>query len=317
MPLDSPCHRVYPIVSMTQSRPLWGAFTALVTPFTSDGCNVDGDALEALVSYQIEQCIDGLVPCGTTGESPTLSDDERRDIITRTVKIAAGRVPVVAGTGSNDTKKSLRTSQEALELGADAVMIVMPYYNKPSQEGMFRHVTTIATQIGGAPVVVYNIPGRSVVDLSTDTLARIVDAAPNVVAVKDATGNVQRCQEVVRRFGGSVAVLSGDDALTLPMMACGAKGVISVTSNVYPRRVASMCLAMRVGDLDSARSLHYGLLPVHEAMFVEPSPVPVKTALAMQQRIQFAVRLPMVPPTEATRNLIEKTLNAYDALDLS
>jgi 4-hydroxy-tetrahydrodipicolinate synthase len=298
---------------MNPKLSLHGALTALVTPFTADSQHLDVEAFEALVLAQIDGGISGLVPCGTTGESPTLSDDEKRDVIARTVKLAKGRVPVVAGTGSNDTMKSLRASQAALEAGADAVMIVMPYYNKPSQEGLFLHVTTIASQLGGAPVVLYNIPARSVVDLTTDTLARIVEATPNVVAVKDATGNVLRCQQVVHRFGDALTVLSGDDALTPAMMVSGARGVISVTSNVYPDRVSAVCRAMEEGNPALARRRHFALLPVHEAMFVEPNPAPVKAALASKGRMQLAVRLPLAPPTEATRTLVARAMAAYEA----
>jgi len=301
---------------MSPNLSLHGALTALVTPFSTDGDRVDVEAFEALLHAQVEGRIDGLVPCGTTGESPNLTDDEKRDVIARTVKAAKGRVPVVAGSGSNDTRKSIRASQAALEAGADAVMIVMPYYNKPSQEGMFCHVTTIARQLGGAPVVLYNIPGRSVVDLTTETLARIVEATPNVVAVKDATGNVLRCQQVKSRLGDSLTVLCGDDALTPAMMVTGASGVISVTSNVYPGEVAAVCRAMSEGNVALARRLHLALLPVHEAMFVEPSPAPVKAALAMRHRMQSTVRLPMVPATETARNLLAHAMANFDGLDV-
>jgi 4-hydroxy-tetrahydrodipicolinate synthase len=300
---------------MNPKLSLHGALTALVTPFTADSQHLDVEAFEALVLAQIDGGISGLVPCGTTGESPTLSDEEKRDVVARTVKLAKGRVPVVAGTGSNDTMKSVRASQAALEAGADAVMIVMPYYNKPSQEGLFRHVTTIASQLGGAPVVLYNIPARSVVDLTTDTLARIVEASPNVVAVKDATGNVLRCQQVVHRFGDALTVLSGDDALTPAMMVSGASGVISVTSNVYPDRVSAVCRAMQEGNPSLARRRHFALLPVHDAMFVEPNPGPVKAALASKGRMQLAVRLPLAPPTEATRTLVARAMAAYEAAE--
>ena len=300
---------------MNPKLSLHGALTALVTPFTADSQHLDVEAFEALVLAQIDGGISGLVPCGTTGESPTLGDDEKRDVVARTVKLAKGRVPVVAGTGSNDTMKSVRASQAALEAGADAVMIVMPYYNKPSQEGLFLHVTTIASQLGGAPVVLYNIPARSVVDLTTDTLARIVEATPNVVAVKDATGNVLRCQQVVHRFGDALTVLSGDDALTPAMMVSGARGVISVTSNVYPDRVSAVCRAMEEGNPSLARRRHFALLPVHEAMFVEPNPGPVKAALASKGRMQLAVRLPLAPPTEATRTLVARAMAAYEAAE--
>ncbi|PIE05752.1 MAG: 4-hydroxy-tetrahydrodipicolinate synthase [Sorangium cellulosum] len=298
---------------MNSKLSLSGAFTALVTPFTSDARGLDVEAFETLVQSQLDAGISGLVPCGTTGESPTLSDQEKYEIISRTARFAKGKVPILAGSGSNCTETSIHSSQAALEAGADAVMIVMPYYNKPSQEGMFQHVTTIAKQIGGAPVVLYNIPGRSVVDLHTDTLARIVDVCPNVVALKDATGNVVRCQEVACRFGDDLAVMSGDDGITLGMMASGAKGVISVTSNLYPDRVAAVCRAVESGDLALAKKLHFSLLPVHGVMFVEPNPGPVKAALAHKNRIHLALRLPLCSPSQANRKLVVDTITAYDA----
>ncbi|MCL2825652.1 MAG: 4-hydroxy-tetrahydrodipicolinate synthase [Polyangiaceae bacterium] len=290
-----------------------GALTALVTPFTPDD-DVDYGALESLVQSQIDAGISGLVPCGTTGESPTLSDSEKYEIIRRTVIIANGRVPVIAGAGCNDTAKTIRVCHTAINAGANAVMIVMPYYNKPTQEGMFQHVTKIASQIGRTPIILYNIPGRSVVDLSTDTLARIIDETPNVIGVKDATGNVLRCQQVARRFGGAISVLSGDDALTPAMMACGACGVISVTSNIYPKAVARVCSAMNAGNLPLAQKRHFALMPVHDAMFIEPNPVPVKYGLSLRKQISFGVRLPMVPPTDATRAQVAKAMEEYEGL---
>jgi len=302
---------------MNQKLNLHGALSALVTPFSANGENLDIDAFEALLTAQLESGIDGLVPCGTTGESPTLTDQEKRDIIAHTVRLAKGRVPIVAGTGSNDTQMSLRASQTALDLGADAIMLVMPYYNKPSQEGLFQHITTIATQIGNAPVVLYNIPGRSVVDLSNDTLARIVDAAPNVVAVKDATGNVLRCQQVMHRFGNAITVLCGDDALTPAMMTNGALGVISVTSNLYPDRVSAVCRAMKDSNIALARRLHLALLPVHDAMFVEPNPVPIKAALASKKRMHPTVRLPLSPASRTTQDLVSRVTAAYEATEVA
>jgi len=297
---------------MTRLR-LCGAYTALVTPFTPDGSHLDVAALEAHVARQLDQGISGLVPCGTTGESPTLSDAEMVDVTRRTVSLAKGRVPIIAGAGSNSTAKSIHHARAALDAGADGVMIVMPYYNKPSQDGLFRHVTAIAREVGGAPVVLYNIPGRSVVDLSTDTLARIVDAAPNVVAIKDATGNILRCQQTISKFGDELDVMCGDDALTLGMMAVGARGVISVTSNLMPAQLAAVCKAASEGRWDDARRLHYALLPVHEAMFVEPNPVPVKVALSIRGWMSPAVRLPLSPALDSTRKLVTDVIRQHDA----
>lgn len=290
-----------------QSLALSGTFTALVTPFSKDGESVDLEALDALVAAQLDGGVAGLVPCGTTGEAPTLSDDEQLAVIRRVVAAARGRVPVVAGTGSFSTKKTLSASKAALAAGADAVMVVMPYYNKPSQDGMREHVLAVARAVG-APVVLYNIPGRSVVDLATDTLARICDAAPNVVAIKDATGNVARCQETKARLGDRIAVFSGDDGLTVPMMAVGACGVISVTSNVRPAETSFVTQAMLAGDLASARRAHLGLLELHGSLFVEPNPAPAKAALALEGKMNDAVRLPLVAASEATRQRVAGAL---------
>lgn len=272
---------------------LAGTFTALVTPFTPDGEAVDLAALDALVEAQIAGGVAGLVPCGTTGESPTLSDDEAAAVVQRVVAAARGRVPVLAGTGTFSTRKTIAASRAALAAGADGVMVVMPYYNKPSQEGMREHVLAVARAVP-APIVLYNIPGRSVVDLSAETTERICAAAPNVVGLKDATGNVLRCQELVRRLGDRLAVLSGDDALTLPMMSVGARGVISVTSNVLPRAVSEMTRLVAAGELARARAQHLALLEVHGLMFAEPNPAPAKAALAVLGRMSPAVRLPLV-----------------------
>lgn len=300
---------------MAKSAPIQGAFTAIVTPFTADGERIDFDAFDALVAAQIEAGIDGLVPCGTTGESPTLDDREQVDVIRHTVSIAAKRVPVIAGASSNCTKKCTELARQALEAGADGVMVVMPYYNKPTQDGLLAHIVAVARAAAGAPVVVYNIPGRCAVDLSVETLVRAVRAAPNVVGLKDASGGVLRVQSVVREFGSDFSVMSGEDALTLGMMACGAKGVISVTANVYPAQVARVCRCMREGRLDEARAFHLALMPVHDVMFIETSPGPVKAALAHRSKIQMALRLPMVPPSQTSQQRIAETMARFDAGD--
>jgi 4-hydroxy-tetrahydrodipicolinate synthase len=291
---------------------LSGTFTAIVTPFTPDGEAVDFSALEALVEAQIAAGVSGLVPCGTTGEAPTLTDEETAAVIQRVVAVARGRVPVLAGTGSFSTKKTVAASRAALAAGADGVMVVMPYYNKPSQEGMREHVLAVAKAIP-APIVLYNIPGRCVVDLAADTTERICAAAPNVVGLKDATGNVLRCQELLRRLGDRLAILCGDDAMTLAMMATGARGVISVTSNVLPREVSEVTRLVAAGDLAAARAAHLGLLELHGLMFLEPNPGPAKAALAAMERMSAAVRLPLTPAGEATRRQIAEALKRLDA----
>ncbi|WP_437576375.1 4-hydroxy-tetrahydrodipicolinate synthase [Sorangium sp. So ce887] len=296
---------------MTQ-LPLSGTFTALVTPFTPDGEAVDFEALDALVEAQIAGGVSGLVPCGTTGESPTLSEAETTAVIRRVVEAARGRVPVIAGTGSFSTKKTIEASRAALTAGAGAVMIVMPYYSKPSQDGLREHVLAVARAVSG-PIVLYNIPGRTGVDLSAEATERICAAAPNVVAIKDATGNVLRCQELVRRLGDRLTVLCGDDALTLAMMALGAQGVISVTSNVLPRETSAVPRRFMAGDLAGARAAHLALLELHGLMFLEPNPSPAKAALAALGRMSPAVRMPLSPAGEATRQQIIDAMKRIEA----
>ncbi|APR84657.1 4-hydroxy-tetrahydrodipicolinate synthase [Minicystis rosea] len=298
-------------IAMSNLR-LTGTFTALVTPFTADGESVDIAALDALVEAQIQGGVSGLVPCGTTGESPTLSDEEQLVVIKRTVAVAAGRVPVIAGTGSFSTKKSIAASKAAHAAGADGVMIVMPYYNKPSQEGMREHALAIARAVP-CPVVLYNVPSRTVVDLSADTTARICEAAPNVIAIKDASGNVLRCQELKRRLGDRLTVLCGDDALTLPMMAVGATGVISVSSNVRPREVSEVTRLALAGDWEGARAAHLALLELHGSMFIEPNPAPAKAALAAAGKMTPAVRLPLAPAGEVLRRQLVEVMGRLDA----
>jgi 4-hydroxy-tetrahydrodipicolinate synthase len=255
-----------------------------------------------------------LVPCGTTGEAPTLSDEEQLQIITRVVKTAKGRVPVMAGTGSNSTDKSIKASKAALEAGADAVMIVMPYYNKPSQDGLREHVLAIAQAVS-CPIVLYNIPGRSVVDLGAVATQQICERAANVVGLKDASGNVLRCQELVRLLGDRLAILSGDDALTLGMMACGARGVISVSSNVAPRLVSEVTTRVLAGDWAAAQKAHLQLLALHGLMFVEPNPAPAKAALSLRGKMGDDVRLPLVKATDATRARVGEELSRLGLLE--
>lgn len=294
------------------SLSLQGAYTALVTPFLADSGEVDLAAFEALCERQIAGGIAGLVPCGTTGESPTLSDDEQALLIERAVAISRGRVPVIAGTGSFSTKKTIESSKRAFERGADAVMVVMPYYSKPSQEGLFQHLTTVAKAVGG-PVVLYNVPGRTQSDLAVETTARVCEAAPNVIATKEATGNVLRAQELSRVLGDRLTVLSGDDSLTVAMMAVGATGVISVTSNIYPDRVSDV--VRLAGDRRGADALraHHRLLPVHDAMFVDPNPGPVKAVLAAKGYMGASTRLPLVPPSSIVVERVLAAVRTYEA----
>jgi 4-hydroxy-tetrahydrodipicolinate synthase len=290
---------------------LEGTYTALVTPFLDEpGQPVDWAGLDALVDAQIAGGITGLVPCGTTGESPTLSHEEHRQVVERVIQRAGGRVQIVAGAGSNSTREAVSLVEHAERAGADAVMVVVPYYNKPTQEGLYRHFVEVAAHTK-LPVVAYNVPGRTVVDLAPETLARICSASPNVIAVKEATGNVLRTQKLTQTMGDRVVALSGDDPLTLPMVAVGARGVISVTSNVLPAEVTRATRLALDGKMDEARRAHLALLPVHEAMFVESNPGPVKAALAIRGMGSGAVRSPIVAPSEASRAAIAAALEGY------
>ena len=292
---------------------LSGAYTALVTPFTTDGSKIDWVAFEKHVEAQLVAGVAGVIPCGTTGETPTLTDAEQSDVVSRTVSQVGGRATVIAGTGTNSTAHTIELSRQALAAGADAVMIVMPYYNKPSQQGMVAHVQAVSAAVD-APIVLYNIPGRSGVELSAESTLRILELCPNVVAVKDATGNVMYCQDLLWRARDRVTVLSGDDALALPMMSVGARGVVSVTSNVYPRQVSQVVTEALEGRWDAARRHSMALYPVHRAMFCEPSPQPVKAALALKGYMTPAVRPPLVEASEACRTRLAEAMRHYEAL---
>jgi 4-hydroxy-tetrahydrodipicolinate synthase len=290
-----------------------GTYTAIVTPFRDDSQkSIDWEAYDRLVQAQIDGGITGIVPCGTTGESPALDHEEQLALIKRTVALASGKTVVLAGTGANSTRATIALSQAAEKAGADAVMVVVPYYNKPTQEGLREHFVAVAASVK-CPVVVYNIPARTGIDLTADTLAKIAEGAPNVVATKEATGNVLRAQEILRLMGDRMTVLSGDDALTLPMIAVGARGVISVTSNVYPAEVTRATRLALDGKLDEARKAHLALCRVHEAMFVEANPSPAKAALAHKLKISEAVRGPLVRASEGARARVIAALEAYEA----
>ena len=292
---------------------LEGTYTALVTPFRDEpGQPIDWDAFDALVEAQIAGGVAGLVPCGTTGESPTLTHEEHAQVVERVIARAKGRVHVVAGAGSNSTREAVTMAQHAERAGADAVMVVVPYYNKPTQEGLLGHFVEVARSVR-LPVVVYNVPVRTGTDLAAETLARIAEAAPNVVATKEATGNVLRAQRIAQLMGtgARMTVLCGDDALTLPMIAVGARGVISVTSNLLPAEVSRATRLAIDGKVEEARREHLALVPVHEAMFLEANPSPVKAALAARGVMSDAVRGPLARCTEATRKAIAAAVDTY------
>ena len=270
------------------------------------GQPVDWDALDAFVDAQIAGGVTGLVPCGTTGESPTLTHEEHDEIIVRTVKRARGRTQVVAGTGSNSTRETIELSQAARKVGADGLLLVTPYYNKPSQDHLYRHFKAVIQAVP-LPTVLYNVPGRTACDMLPDTLARLCEL-PEVVGVKEATASALRASQIIAKTGDRLAVLSGDDATAFPLFALGARGVISVVSNVAPKEMSAMWDAAAAGDWQKARELHYKLLPLGEGLFVEANPVPVKAALAMMGRIADELRPPLYPLAEQHRDKLRGML---------
>lgn len=282
-----------------------GAGTALVTPFRADG-SLDEAAFRRLVRRQIEGSIDVLVPCGTTGESVTMTAPEQERVIALTLEEAAGRTPVLAGTGSNDTEAVVARSRRAQELGASGVLVVGPYYNKPTPEGYYRHFARVAEALT-IPVVVYNVPGRTGGNIDAATQLRLA-AHGNIKAVKEASGNVAQVEEILAGRPAGFEVLSGDDALTLPLMALGADGVVSVVSNQLPREMHDLVAACRRGDFAAARAIHYRLLELMHLNFVESNPIPVKTSLALMGLCEETFRLPMCPPTDATREKLRAAL---------
>ena len=287
-----------------------GTFTALVTPFRNG--DVDLAALEKLIERQIAAGITGLVAVGTTGESPTLTDEEKQAIIERCVKIGRGRCKVIAGTGSNSTHHAIEATKLAEKTGADGALLVAPYYNKPSQEGLFRHFKAIAGATS-LPIVLYNIPGRCSVDILPETVVRLAEACRNIVSIKEASGSVERVAELRRLLPDEFTILSGDDSLTLPFMSVGAAGVVSVATNLFPSEVCALVRACESGDLKSAQTLHRKLLPLFKDLFIEPNPVPIKTALSWRGGMSGEVRLPLCEMSEANQTRLRKTLEEFEA----
>ncbi len=284
-----------------------GTMTALVTPFRNG--RIDEKALRKHIDFQIENGVDAVVPCGTTGESPTLSHEEHLEVVRITVHQAAGRVPVVAGSGSNSTEEAVMLTKGVRDLGAAACLMICPYYNKPTQEGLYRHFAAVAEQ-ADLPIFLYNIMGRTAVNMSPETVARLAKI-PQVVGLKDACGNIQQSSETLAAVPPDFVVVSGDDAYTLPLLAIGGKGVISTTSNVVPREMSDLTRAFDAGDLAQARALHFRLMPLFTSLFLETNPIPVKAALAMMGRIDPEIRLPMTPMSDAPRARLAAALAAF------
>ena len=287
------------------TSPFRGTYSALITPFNKDS-SVDFGALEALVEWQIQEGIDGLVPCGTTGESATLTLSERHEIISRVVKIAAGRIKVIGGTGGNNTQAVAELQKSVADTGADATLVVTPYYNKPTPEGLFRHYEKVA-EAADIPVVLYNVPGRTGVDMKPDTVARIA-TIPGIIGVKEATADLDRVAAIREATRPDFAILSGDDETALPFVLLGGDGVISVTSNVEPAKMSSMIRDAFAAKNESALLTHRSLRPLFEAMFFESNPIPVKAALAIRGRIGENYRLPLVKMSSISRERLEAVL---------
>jgi 4-hydroxy-tetrahydrodipicolinate synthase len=290
-----------------------GSYTALVTPFTPDS-KVDVPRLKKLVEAQIAGGIDGLVPCGTTGESPTLSHEEHNHVVDLVTQFSAGRCKIIAGTGSNSTDEAIEMTRHAKQAGAHASLQVAPYYNKPTQAGLYAHFRAIA-EGAQLPIILYNIPGRCGVDISNETIVKLRRDLPKlIVGVKEATGNVDRVSQLRALVDPEFCILSGDDSLTLPMMSVGAQGVISVASNVIPREVTNLVHAALKGDFKQAGQIHARWFPLFKDLFLETNPIPVKAALAMQGHIEETYRLPLVPMADTTKAQLRKTLQSLKLL---
>jgi len=281
-----------------------GSIVAIVTPFRNG--KVDEKALGNLIEWHIKEGTDAIVPCGTTGESATLDYKEHFRVIKVTVDVVNKRVPVIAGTGANATDETIMITKEAKKSGADAALLVSPYYNKPTQEGLYRHYKAVAEAVR-IPIVLYNVPGRTAVNMLPSTVARLAEIK-NIVAIKEATGDMKQVSEVIRLCGDRLSVISGDDFTTIPLMALGGKGVISVAANVAPKLVAQMCALWEQGKHDEARKIHFRLEPLNAAMFIETNPIPAKTALAMMGKIREEFRLPLCEMSPANREKLKGVL---------
>jgi 4-hydroxy-tetrahydrodipicolinate synthase len=290
---------------------LEGVFTALVTPFKEN--KLDEDALRRIIEFQIENGVDGLVPCGTTGEAPTLSYEEHEKVIELTVRFTNGKVPVIAGTGSNSTHEAIELTQAAKNVGANMCLLTTPYYNKPTQEGLYRHFKKIAEEVD-IPIILYNIPGRTGVNMAPETVARLAQI-PNVVGIKEASGSVLQAAEIFRLTEGKFTILSGDDNLFLPIMSVGGKGVISVASNAMPKRMKELYEAFLVErNVEKAIKINTELLPFFQAIFVETNPIPIKEILYLMGLIERELRLPLCPPSDKTSKYLEEITRRYGLL---
>lgn len=284
-----------------------GSIVAIVTPFKNK--KVDEKALGKLIEWHISEGTDAIVPCGTTGESATLDYEEHYKVIEITIKVVNKRVPVIAGTGANATDETIMITQKAKKMGADGALLVAPYYNKPTQEGLYRHYKAVAESVD-IPIVLYNVPGRTAVNMLPPTVARLAETK-NIIAIKEATGDMRQVSDIIRLCGDRMTVLSGDDFTTLPLLALGGKGTISVSANVAPRDVSEMIRAWERGNIAEARKLHFKLEPLNQAMFIETNPIPVKAALSMMGKIQEEFRLPLCQMSDENRKKLRNVLVIY------
>lgn len=284
-----------------------GSIVAIVTPFRNK--KIDEKALGDLIEWHISEGTDAIVPCGTTGESATLDYEEHYRVIEITIKVVNKRIPVIAGTGANATDETIMITQKAKEMGADGALLVAPYYNKPTQEGLYRHYKSVAEAVD-IPIVLYNVPGRTAVNMLPQTVARLAEIR-NIVAIKEATGDMRQVSDIIRMCGERMTVISGDDFTTLPLLLLGGKGAISVSANVAPRDVSSMMRAWERGDIDEARRLHFKLEPLNQSMFLETNPIPAKTALSLMGKIQEEFRLPLCEMSRDNREKLKNVLTSY------
>jgi 4-hydroxy-tetrahydrodipicolinate synthase len=287
-----------------------GAIVAMVTPFREG--KVDEKAYRNLINFVIEGGVRGIVPCGTTGESATLSHKEHEHVIDITVDEVGKRVPVIAGTGSNSTTEAIRLTKHARDAGADAALLITPYYNKPTQKGLYEHYKAVAKACD-IPQILYNVPGRTGVNMSTETVVEL-SKIDNIVGIKEASGDLVKCSQIVRDTADDFCVLSGEDALNYPILTVGGVGAISVTANILPDKLSAMCKAWDAGDVKKAQKLHLDLLDINQALFIETNPIPVKTALAMMGKVKEEFKLPLCPMTEANKKRLAEVLKRYDCV---
>ena len=297
---------------MLADKMIKGSIVAIVTPMHEDG-GLDLVSFRALIDFHVEQGSDGIVVVGTTGESPTVDVEEHELLIAEAVKHAAGRIPVIAGTGANSTKEAIELASFSKKAGADASLTVVPYYNKPTQEGLYQHFRTIAEAVD-MPHILYNVPGRTVADMSNDTVLRLAQI-PNITGIKDATGNIERGSDLLQRAPEDFAVYSGDDASTLALMLLGAHGTVSVTANVAPKLMHEMCMAALDNDVVRARAINYQLLGLHRHLFVEANPIPVKWAVARMGRMKNSLRLPLTPLSQDASKFVEAAMRQAGVLN--